>query len=83
MTSHDHSPSPVAGGALVQRFTDRASVPGNINVVAADYCADCGRFGPTVRFLARGLVPLSTRVQVEGWLAGDQGLTAGGGAAAR
>ncbi len=77
MSSHDHRPSPVADSTLVQRFTERASVPGNVNVVAADYCADCRRFGPTVRFLARGLVPLSTTVRVERWLAGDQGLAAG------
>jgi hypothetical protein len=77
MRSHDHHPILVAESTLVQRFTERATVPGNINVVAADYCADCGRFGPTVQFLARGLVPPSTTVQVEGWLAGDQGLAAG------
>ena len=78
MTSHDHSSSLVADSALVQRFAERASVPGDISVVATDYCADCGRFGPTVRFLARGLVPLGTAVEVKGWLAGDQGLAAGG-----
>ena len=74
MRGHDHRSRTVADGALIQRFVAGASVPSDIRVTSVDYCSDCGRFGPTVRFLAPGIVTSTIRMQVEGWLASDQGL---------